>query len=268
MNLSYAKFYTSMLNDEWFVSLSCNARGLWMQLILIAKQVGDTGVVSMRSYSAMAAMCGCDDSSVAKYLRNFAEAQKITIVKTGEKSLTIEIVNYAYYQRGDVVNDFKNGEKSPERHKKTGEKSPYNKTRQDRTEIDRSADAGRPEFQEVIDYYNLKTKRNWSLTDDRKRMLRLRLKRFTVDQLKDAIDGITSRPHNLGQNQTNTVYLDFELIFRNDAQVDKYRQDRVAKKTTTVKEWQPEIVTPEQSQAAETARQEAMKKLREQGVLR
>lgn len=139
LNISYAKFYTSMLNDEWFVSLSCNARGLWMQLILIAKQVGDTGVVSMRSYSAMAAMCGCDDSSVAKYLRNFAEAQKITILSTGEKSLTIEIVNYTYYQRGDILNDSKNGEKSRVSKSKIGEKSPYNKTRQDKRRQDNMA---------------------------------------------------------------------------------------------------------------------------------
>lgn len=138
MSLSYAKFWTSMLNDDWFVSLSCNARGLWMQLILIAKQVGDTGVVSLRSYSALAVMCGCDDSSAAKYLRLFAEVGKISVVKTGEKSLTIEIVNYAYYQRGEVVNDLKSGEKSPRVRKVTkgqsGEKSPLNQTRQNRTE--------------------------------------------------------------------------------------------------------------------------------------
>jgi hypothetical protein len=127
-----------MLNDEWFVNLSCNARGLWMQLILIAKQVGDTGVISLRSYSAMAVMCGCDDSTTAKYLRLFADSGKITMIKTGENSLTIEITNYSYYQRGEVISDIKSGEKSPKVGKKgkvkSGEKSPYNQTRPDRTE--------------------------------------------------------------------------------------------------------------------------------------
>lgn len=267
MNISYAKFYTSMLNDEWFVSLSCNARGLWMQLILIAKQVGDTGVISMRSYSAMAAMCGCDDSSAAKYLRNFAEAQKVRIMSS-EKSLTIEIVNYSYYQRGDVVSDRIGDDRKSKSRRKMGEKSPYNKTILDKTNIDSAACADRSVFQEIIDHYNLKTKRNWSLTDSRKNMLKSRLKQFTVEQLKDAIDGITSRPHNLGQNQTNTVYLDFELIFRSDAQVDKYRQDRVAKKPATVKYYEPPIVTPEQAEASQKAKQEMMKELREKGVVR
>lgn len=264
MNLSYAKFWTSMLTDEWFVSLNCAERGFWMQLILIAKAWGDTGVITTRSGAAIGQATGLDGKTARKFLGKFLENARLEVVEQTGKFLTIKIVNYQYWQQFSIKKDGKNGLEKP-----TGgrEISPIIVDR-DITETDRSANAGRPEFQEVIDYYNLKTKRNWSLTDDRKRMLRLRLKRFTVDQLKDAIDGITSRPHNLGQNQTNTVYLDFELIFRNDAQVDKYRQDRVAKKTTTVKEWQPEIVTPEQSQAAETARQEAMKKLREQGVLR
>ena len=136
------------------------------------------------------------------------------------------------------------------------------------TSIDSAACADRSVFQEIIDHYNLKTKRNWSLTDSRKNMLKSRLKQFTVEQLKDAIDGITSRPHNLGQNQTNTVYLDFELIFRSDAQVDKYRQDRVAKKPATVKYYEPPIVTPEQAEASQKAKQEMMKELREKGVVR
>lgn len=48
------------------------------------------------------------------------------------------------------------------------------------------------------------------------------------------------------------------------SKVNKY----VVKKPVEVKGYQPEIRTPEQEQAAEIARQDAMKKLREQGVLR
>lgn len=274
MSYQYAKIWTSMFNDNWFISLPCNARGLWIQLVVYAKMVGDTGVVSMRSYSAMAAVCGCDDSSVAKYLRKFAEVGKINLIETGEKSLTIEIVNYDYYQRGDVVSDFKNGENSPKVEKSEKPKSAKirpipDQTRPDQKYIGDTACAVRPELQEIMDYYNLKTKRNWKLTDARKRMLKVRLKTFTVDQLKDAIDGITSRPHNLGQNQTNTVYLDFELIFRNDEQVDKYRQDRVAKKTPAVKYWEPEKPqTPEEQERAEAAKRELLQTAREKGILR
>lgn len=135
------------------------------------------------------------------------------------------------------------------------------------TSIDSAAIADRSEFVEIINHYNLKTKRDWSLTDARKKMLKARLKQFTVEQLKDAIDGITSRPHNLGQNQTNTVYLDFELIFRSDAQVDKYRQDRVAKKPATVKYYEPppEPTAEEKEMRARIAKQagELAKELRQ-----
>lgn len=48
------------------------------------------------------------------------------------------------------------------------------------------------------------------------------------------------------------------------SKVNKY----VTKKPVDVKGYQPERLTPEQEQAAEIARQDAMKKLREQGVLR
>lgn len=256
-----------MLTDEWFVGLSCTERGFWMQLILLAKAWGDTGVITTRSRTALAQAVGMDGKTCSRFCLRFVRDLRIKVIEHQGKFLSIEIVNYQYYQGLSPKKDGKNGaQKAPS----VGENSPLieEQTRQDK--YIGAADAGRSDiFQEVMDYYNLKTKRNWSLTDARKKMLKVRLKTFTVEQLKDAIDGITSRPHNLGQNQTNTVYLDFELIFRNDGQVDKYRQDRVAKKTPAVKYWEPEKPqTPEEQERAEAAKRELLQTAREKGILR
>ena len=122
----------------------------------------------------------------------------------------------------------------------------------------------------VIDHYNEKTRRDFDLNDDRREMLTDRLKKYTVEQLKEAIDGITSRPYNMGQNQENREYLSFELIFKSDSKVDEYRSDVVKKKrkSTKVEEYKPLFPTGDEVIASEKARIEAMRKLKEKGLMR
>jgi len=45
---------------------------------------------------------------------------------------------------------------------------------------------------------------------------------YTVDQLKRAVDGCRASPHNMGQNETGTVYDDLELICRDDVHVERF----------------------------------------------
>lgn len=160
----YAKFWTSMLHDEWFLSLNCMQRGVWMQLILMAKDQGDTGVITFRSWSSAGEILGLDRSTGARTLRKFQQDLRISCSEpvqrrgsdaavtrqscgshaavTDEKStatatslhtqhkfvLTVEICNYHYYQRHAKLS--------------TGsgavEKSPTNRTRPDRTEQNRT----------------------------------------------------------------------------------------------------------------------------------
>lgn len=45
---------------------------------------------------------------------------------------------------------------------------------------------------------------------------------YTVDQLKQAVEGCKNSPHHMGKNESNTVYDDIELICRSGAHVDKF----------------------------------------------
>jgi hypothetical protein len=57
---------------------------------------------------------------------------------------------------------------------------------------------------------------------DRFRLIRDRLARFTVGQLKLAVDGCHRIPWNLGDNPQRTKYLHLELIMRDDGNVTRF----------------------------------------------
>lgn len=47
---------------------------------------------------------------------------------------------------------------------------------------------------------------------------------YTVEALKEAIDGMHRSPHNLGENERGRQYLTLELCMRNATQVERYRE--------------------------------------------
>ena len=50
----FVKIWVKMLDDDWFVSLNCTERGLWCQLLIYAKRMGDSGTMSWRSWGHFA----------------------------------------------------------------------------------------------------------------------------------------------------------------------------------------------------------------------
>jgi len=96
--MPFVKVWTDMLNDPWFLSLTCNQRGVWLQLIILAKRNGDTGGFFVRNYSLLAQQVGCDRTNLAKILKYFHETDHIKISEA-EKCCLIEIPKYDYWQR-------------------------------------------------------------------------------------------------------------------------------------------------------------------------
>jgi len=70
-------------------------------------------------------------------------------------------------------------------------------------------------------------KRPLQLTPDRRAKIQARLKRFTVQDLVAAMINIRASPFHCGENDRGQVYATPEFIFRNDAQVDKWRNMEV-----------------------------------------
>jgi len=134
---SYAKIWTDIFNDEWFLSLSATQRAIWLQLIITAKMYGDTGLVSGRSGGALGSLWGCDGKTCGKILGKFLSDQKIELRKNPTGGMVIRILNYDYWQRlrkpGDKEKSFEGIPNSRENSGKIPSIIRQDKIRQDKT---------------------------------------------------------------------------------------------------------------------------------------
>lgn len=80
---------------------------------------------------------------------------------------------------------------------------------------------------EIFDYWvsRLGKAGNVKFTADRKRKVEARLREgYTVDELKQAVDGILKSPHHMGENEQGVVYDDLGLICRKGEKTDHFIQ--------------------------------------------
>lgn len=94
----YPKIWTTLLHEDWFVDLSLTERGLYFHLILLAKEQGDISQISLRGWTGLGSVCGCDRGTARKISMKFQRLGKITIVEKSKKCVRIEIANYDKYQ--------------------------------------------------------------------------------------------------------------------------------------------------------------------------
>lgn len=134
----YVKIWTDALSDSWFVGLSGSERGMWLQLLLIAKQGGDSGSVWGRSWVGLGSVTGFDGKTARKFLRKFHDNEKVVLTVHPEGSIEVQIVKYNYWQslRQPRQPSDKSG-KIPQSKEKP-EKIPPNHIRSDHTISDQS----------------------------------------------------------------------------------------------------------------------------------
>lgn len=101
--MPFVKVWTEMFNNTWFTGLTCNQRGVWFQLLLLAKLHGDSGIFCYRSVAALSSVCGCDRGNLSKILADFHATNHIVLNRVG-KSTQIEIPNYIKWQELKVSN--------------------------------------------------------------------------------------------------------------------------------------------------------------------
>lgn len=79
-------------------------------------------------------------------------------------------------------------------------------------------------IEQVFDYWRRSLNHPTSkLTPTRRRRIADRLKDgYSVDDIKHAIDGCSMSPHNMGVNDTGTVYDDIELICRSGEKLERF----------------------------------------------
>jgi chorismate mutase len=75
----------------------------------------------------------------------------------------------------------------------------------------------------VFEHWREKTKRaKAQLTPERERAIRARLKDYSVEDIKRAIDGCCSSPFNMGENERHRAFNDLTLICRNGSKLEEY----------------------------------------------
>lgn len=77
---------------------------------------------------------------------------------------------------------------------------------------------------EIFDHWQLTMGESGKrLTDGRRKKIKSRLKHYPVTDLLRAIDGCRGSPWHMGDNPNSAKYNDIELIFRNDENLEKFR---------------------------------------------
>ena len=132
----YVKIWTDIRNDEWFIGLKLNERGLWYELLVIAKMRGDSGRFSMRNPTALAQEVGGDRSSVDRILMAFHTSGKIILTKSSTGQIEITIPNYIYWQ--DLTKDGIKAKVVENRRKTTGKTPLPDQTRPDQSKPDQT----------------------------------------------------------------------------------------------------------------------------------
>lgn len=81
------------------------------------------------------------------------------------------------------------------------------------------------ELLEIFNYWKdvMKKSNSAILNAKRSKAVKARLKEgYSVEQIKQAIEGCAMTPHNMGQNQNGKKYDDLELICRDGVQVERF----------------------------------------------
>lgn len=88
------------------------------------------------------------------------------------------------------------------------------------------ADSLSVQINQIFDYWK-KVMNHPKSHLDKKRTLAIRkaLEKYSIDDLRQAIDGCAKTPHNMGQNDRGEIYDDIELIFRDASHIDRFMRN-------------------------------------------
>lgn len=180
---------------------------------------------------AFSAKSGVSVSKLRRYMKLLTEDGTIS-QQNASKFTLISITNYDSYQGIDQQNtstspagDQQNTSKPPASDHtiriKEGEEGKNGKNEKKQSSF--AADV-----RAIFDYWLERMGKTAStkLTDKRKRAVTARLKQgYSVDDIKQGIDGCASSPFHMGQNDQGTVYDDLELICRNGEKLENFMQN-------------------------------------------
>lgn len=88
---------------------------------------------------------------------------------------------------------------------------------------------------DFITYFNKKSGKSYEITPARIEKLETRLKKYSIEQIKRAIDALLKSPFHTGKNDSKTWYATPDFLLRSDEQIDKWLNSSVPSSLPVVK---------------------------------
>ena len=133
----FAKIWTTIFDDEWFLSLSGNQRSIFLQLIILAKRNSDTGTVRTRSVQSLSDECSVSRQTMTRMLAKMQAKWAGSVHRVDNGITVIALPNYKKYQE---LRTIKSNIGTNNREQSRLDKSRAEQIRKDTT-VGRSADA-------------------------------------------------------------------------------------------------------------------------------
>lgn len=153
--ISYAKIWTTIFNDSWFLSLNCQQRGLWLQLIVLAKMQGDTGHVLFKSRSSLAQQLFIDRAVLVRSLSKYQQDGRLYINSKENNVIEVIIRKYSYWQ------GLKNDKEWRENQQSTDDISTTNNNNNKNTNKNNNIYSQDIPFENIINHLNSVTNKSY-----------------------------------------------------------------------------------------------------------
>ena len=229
--ISYAKIWTTIFNDSWFLSLNCQQRGLWLQIIVYAKSQGDVSRFFYRSCTAFAQLMGMDRSVMAHSLRKYQLEGRLYIVLEKGKPLEIDILNYSYWQG---LKDDKAWRKNSNN---VDDISSTNNNKNNNKNINNniySSDVSNIPYKEIIEHLNLCAKTNYKYRS--KKTQSLIKARWNEGYRFEDFKYVHSVKMEQWMNSDMEKYMRPETLYSN--KFESYREQKPKSKISQMPDWQ------------------------------
>lgn len=113
----YPKIWTRIRREPWFIELSGTERGIYLQMLLMARDAKNDGEFSAKSWRDLARELGVDRGTLARLWSKITPKSKVIVVEKSARVLRLKIVNYTKWQSFRSQNEADQGRRN------VGEKS-------------------------------------------------------------------------------------------------------------------------------------------------
>ena len=104
----YPKIWTRIRHRPWFRELGLAQRGIWYEVIMIAKEQTDDGWICFSNASGMASELHTNRTSIETWIARESHAERISNVQKGKSCLRFYISEYNNSQQVSSIKEFRN----------------------------------------------------------------------------------------------------------------------------------------------------------------